>query len=269
MFGNAEGFYLTPSVGVRFYDHTDFDAQWGPHAGLVLGYRDTALHAGYARGVLYPGLDVVVFSQKVIPALGDSWKDLDAEVLDHFEVGLQHRWSRWLSLDVTAFRDRGSDRYVVVPLPPFPPIYDNVEDHTLKSLEATATIYPTDRLAMFLGGTLLDADPKDLPYTPEWTLSAGINWRFLDRWTLSLDGERVSAMTVREQARRAGATNTQKVDAYLLLNGKLSYHFPLPYRAGDAIVYVAVENIFDEDYEYLPGYPMPGTSVMVGAKFAF
>ncbi len=268
-FGHRAGFYVTPSAGVRFYEHTDFDSQWAPHAGVVVGYKDTELHAGYARGVLYPGLDVVVFSQRVLPALKDTWKDLDPEVMDHVEAGIRHRWGSRLTVDVTAFRDKGSDRYVVVPPPPPPPVYDNVEDYTLKGVEATATIHPTDRLALFLGATLLEADPDDLPYTPEWTVSAGANWRFLDRWTLSLDAEQVGSMTVREQARRAGALNIQEVDSYFLLNGKVSYRFPLPYGKADGTIYVAVENILDEDYEYLPGYPMPGTNVMVGAKLTF
>jgi len=268
-FGEPQGFHVTPSAGIRYQDHTDFDAQWAPHAGLIVGYKATEFHAGYARGVLYPGLDVVVFSQKVIPALKETWKDLDPEVLDHFEIGVRHHWGSRLTVDVTAFRDEGSDRYVVVPPPPFPPIYDNVEDYTLKGVEATATVYPTDRLALFLGATVLDADPEDLPYTPEWTLSAGVNWRFLDRWTLSVDAEHVDSMTVREQARRAGTMNTQKVDSYFLVNGKLSYRLPMPFGQADGTIYVAVENLLDEDYEYLPGYPMPGTNVMVGAKLTF
>ncbi|ROQ93197.1 TonB-dependent receptor [Desulfosoma caldarium] len=268
-FGDPQGFRVIPSVGVRYYDHTDFDGQWSPHVGVIVGYGHTELHASYARGVLYPGLDVVVFSQKVIPALKDTWKDLDAEVLDHFELGIRHRWAEKLTVDVTAFYDEGSDRYVVVPPPPFPPIYDNVEDYTLKGAEATATFFATDRLAFFAGATYLVADPDDLPYTPKWTVTGGLNWRFLDRWTLNVDGERVGSMAVREQARRFGALNTQKVDAYVLLNGKLSYQFPLSHTKAQGTVYVAVENILNEDYEYLPGYPMPGTNVMFGAKFTF
>lgn len=269
MFGDRQGFHVVPSAGIRYYDHTDFDSRWAPQTGLVLGYKETELYARYARGVLYPGLDVVVFSERVLPALKDSWKSLDAEVLNHYEIGLRHRWSSWLTTDITLFRDKGSDRYVVLPPPPFPPIYTNLEDYTLKGVEATATIYPMDRLALFVGITYLDADPEDLPYTPEWTVSAGVNWRFLDRWTLSLDGEHVGSMPVREQARRAGVINSQSVDGYFLMNGKLSYRFPLLFNNVEGTVYVAVENILDESYEYLPGYPMPGTNVMVGAKLMF
>jgi len=42
--------------------------------------RPFAAYAGHLRGVNYPGLDVVVFSQKVIPPLGQSWRKLNAEI---------------------------------------------------------------------------------------------------------------------------------------------------------------------------------------------
>ena len=62
--------YAIPSAGVRFYDNSDFENEWAPHAGVVFGYHDTQLHARYSRGILYPGLDVVVMSEAVIPGLG-------------------------------------------------------------------------------------------------------------------------------------------------------------------------------------------------------
>ena len=60
LFGDKAGLYAIPSAGVRFYDNSDFENEWAPHAGVVFGYRDTQLHARYSRGILYPGLDVVV-----------------------------------------------------------------------------------------------------------------------------------------------------------------------------------------------------------------
>ncbi|SHF17246.1 iron complex outermembrane recepter protein [Desulfacinum infernum DSM 9756] len=266
-FGDPRGFHVVPSAGVRFYDHTDFDSEWAPHAGLVVGVGKTELHASYARGVLYPGLDVVVFSEEVIPALADTWKNLDAEKLDHWEIGLTSPLGRWASVDVTAFYDEGSDRYVVVPPPPFPPVYDNVEDYRIRGIEATLTVYPSDSLSLFAGVSLLDPDPADLPYTPDCTVSLGGNWQFLHGWTLSVDGEYVDDMVVREQARRSTAVNTQTVGDYFLLNAKLSTRWRI--RDLQATAFVAVENITDVDYEYLPGYPMPGTNVMAGITMAF
>jgi len=267
--GARDGWYVIPSAGVRYYDNSNFDAEWSPHAGLVIGYRDTELHAGYARGVVYPGLDVVVFSEKVIPPLGDSWKDLNPEKVDHFEVGLRQRFGTRAVADITWFYDEGKDRYVIVPPPPPPPAYDNIEKYRIKGLEATVSLYPTDDLSLFGGVTWLDTDPADLPYAPELTFSAGLNWRFLSAFRLSLDCQYVDKMTVGPQARRLGAENTTSVDSYFIVNGKLSYGFSHPSGLFSGDVYVAAENLTDADYEYRPGYPMPGRTGMLGFSVNF
>ncbi len=267
--GSTQGFYAIPSVGVRYYDNSDFDAQWSPHAGLILGYHQTELHAGYSRGVIYPGLDVVVLSEKVIPPLGLSWKDLEAETVDHVEIGLRHRFGALAVADVTWFYDDGQNRYVIVPPPPPPPIYDNIEKYRIQGVEASLTVNPVKDLSLFAGLTFLDTDPSDLPYAPEWTAGVGMNWRFFEKMKLSLDCQYVGDMFVDAQARRADAENTGSVDSYLLVNGKLSCAFFSHGSGAEGEIYLAVENLTDVDYEYYPGYPMPGTTGMIGIKFAY
>jgi iron complex outermembrane receptor protein len=103
-----------------------------------------------------------------------------------------------------------------------------------------------------------------LPYAPDISISSGLNWSFLDRFTLSLDSQYLDEMTVTSQARKAGAQNTSEVDSYFLLNGKLSYGFALKRSGLEGEVFVAGENLTDTDYEYLPDYPMPGINGMLG-----
>lgn len=67
-----------------------------------------------------PGLDVVAFAPGVIPALGESWRDLRPEELDHDEVGGVFGPRPARELAIAGFYDEGRDRYVVVP-PPTPP----------------------------------------------------------------------------------------------------------------------------------------------------
>ena len=107
------------------------------------------------------------------------------------------------------------------------------------------------------------------PYTPSTTLSAGLNWRLLERFKLSLDSQYVSDMYVASQARRDGAVNTAEIDAYFLLNGKISYELPVETWGVGAEVFLAGENLIDEDYEYLPGYPMPGINGVLGVSVKF
>lgn len=268
-FENDRGLYITPSAGVRYYDHTDFEAQWAPHAGIVAGIENLELHAGYSRGVVYPGLEVAVLSEKVIPALGQSWKDLTPETSDHYEVGFRYDVAAWIGIDVTGFYDRGKDRYVIVPPPPPPPIFDNIESYTIKGIETAVNVHPHDTLSLFAGVTWLDTDPDDLPYSPETTVSAGLGWQPFPFLKINLDGEYLGKMNVNSQARRDGAQNTAQVDDYVIINGKISCLFNYrPWNIGGE-VYVAGENITDTSYEYLPGYPMPGISAMVGCKVEF
>jgi iron complex outermembrane receptor protein len=266
LLGQRSGLYFIPSAGARYTDHSEFNAEWAPHAGLVLGYKDTQLHANYSRGVIYPGLDVIVFSETVIPPLGQSWQDLDPETIDHYELGIEHRFCPFARADITFFYDDGQDRYVFT-TPPAGFSYQNIEDFEIRGIETTLQLDPTQNLSIFAGLTWLDTDPSDLPYAPDISISSGLNWSFLDRFTLSLDSQYLDEMTVTSQARKAGAQNTSEVDSYFLLNGKLSYTFAMGESGMNGELFVAGENLTDTDYEYLPDYPMPGINGMLGISF--
>ncbi|GAB1409325.1 TonB-dependent receptor plug domain-containing protein [Desulfovibrionales bacterium] len=266
--GDKDGLYAIPSAGLRAYTHSDFDEEIAPHAGLIVGYKKTQLHAGYARGVLYPGLEVVTLSEYSMPALGRSWKNLNAETLDHYEVGIAHTWDR-VRADLTLFWDQGKDRYLVVPPPPPPPMYANVGEYRTRGVESTISIMPTDTLSLFFGLTLLHSDQETKPYTPDTTLSAGLNWRFLEHFKLSLDSQYVSKMYVASQARRNGAKNAKEIDSYFLVNGKVSYELPVDVWGMNAELFLAGENLIDEKYEYAPGYPMPGINGVLGVNVQF
>lgn len=266
LFGDQDGLHIIPSAGLRYYTHSEYDSEAAPHAGIILGYKNTQIHAGYSRGVMYPGLEVVVLSEHAIPMLGKSWRDLDVETLDHYEIGISQTFERFRA-DLTLFRDKGKNRYLIVPPPPPPPVYANLGDYTVRGVEAALNFSPTDNLSFFLGATFLDSDEDKRPYTPDTTFSAGMNWRFLERFHLSLDAQHVSKMYVTSQARRKGPATTVRSDAYFLLNGKLSYDVPI--SAWDMKIFLAGENLTGSNYEYLPGYPMPGANGMLGMTISF
>ncbi len=262
--GNRDGIELIPSMGVRYYEHSNFDSELAPHAGLVVAHGPIEFHAGYSRGVLYPGLEVQVMSEAVLPVLGDSWENLDPEVVDHFEVGVAYTFTKRLVADLVFFYEDGQDRYVIDPPPPYPPFYDNIEEYTIQGMEITTNWQPLDSLSLFAGVTLLDTDPSNLPYAPETTISCGANWRFLEHFKLSLDGSYVSSIHVNSQVRKANTENDDTVDSYYLINGKFSYMFDWMAGKYKGEIFVAGENLTDEDYEYQPGYTMPGLNAMVG-----
>lgn len=268
-FGSTGSMQITPSIGVRYYDNSDFGTEWSPHAGMVIEFSPFTGHIGYSRGVVFPGLDVVVFSQEVIPVLGNSWMDLDAEIMDHYEAGISYMMGDAAEMGVVWFYNDGRDRYVFVTSPTSMPVYDNVEEYTTRGVEVSANIHPTANLAYFLGGTYLYTDPSDTPYAPEITLSAGVTWRFLDAFTFSADAQYSDAMYVNSQARRATAINTAMVDSYAVINAKLSYAFTTGPGGLSGTIFIAGENLTDTTYEYRPDYPMPGLNGMAGLTLAF
>ena len=265
LIGDEQAVYLIPSAGSRYYEHNRYDAEVAPHAGLIAGYRNTQVYFNYARGVLYPGVDARILSEFVMPLLGDSWRDLDAETLDHYELGVSHGGDRYHA-DLTLFRDEGANRYLIVPPPPPPPVFDNIGDYRIQGVEASLLVSPLDNLSLFAGATFLDSDPGDLPYAPETTLTAGMNWRLTRKIQISLDGQYVGGMRTGPRARNTTGRNPEHVDSYVLLNGKLSYRWSMPSWNLDGEWFVTGENLTDADYEYQPGYPMPGATYLVGIR---
>ncbi|MBU1003998.1 MAG: TonB-dependent receptor plug domain-containing protein [Proteobacteria bacterium] len=260
LIGEAEGWHITPSAGVRLYEHNRFDSKAAPHAGLVAGYGSTELHASYAKGISYPGQDVIA----IFPAA--QWQDIEPEEVEHTEIGISHKFGDLVQADLTYFHDDGKNRYVFS----FPgPVWTNTEKFDLEGFEASITVTPTADLSLFAGLTLQDANPSDMPYVPETTVSAGLNWRFLEDFNLSLDCEYVSDMYALSQIRRAGAANTAKVDEHFLVNSRLGWTFYLEDWDAQGELYALVQNLTDEDYEYKPNYSMPGINGMLGVKLTF
>jgi len=265
-FDLADGIWIKPSAGVRGFFHDEYPDEAGPQAGVVLNVHDTRLHFGYARGINYPG--IFVKAQKAfIPPL--AYKDLTAETLDHFETGVRQDIGKQLRLELTGFVDNGDNRIIRTIPPPAPPTYLNRGTFTTHGIEATVTWRPVADLALFAGGTWLKTDPADMPYAPRWAATMGATWRFWKRFTLSADGSFVDRHFALSRDRTSTAVNVQQVDSYFLLGARLGYELPLPWHGPQAELFLAAENMTDANYEYKPGYPMPGINAMGGLRVSF
>ncbi len=267
-FGERNGFFVIPSGGLRYYEHSDFDGGFSPFTGLVAGYRKTELHATYSRGRRYPGLDVVVFSQSVLPFLpDDAWEELDPETVDHYETGISQGIGNRLKADVTLFYNDGKDRYVFT-TPPAPG-YDNIETFSTRGVETSCAIYPVENLSLFGGATYLDPSPSDLPYAPKWTFNSGITYQLFQHFHISVDSQYVKKMYAAPRIRKYDTDIETRVGSYFLLNSKISYTFTIKEDIATGEVFVAGSNLTDADYEYQKDYPMPGPSFMGGVSLRF
>jgi iron complex outermembrane receptor protein len=112
-----------------------------------------------------------------------------------------------------------------------------------------------------------ETNPETIPFSPKWTLSGGLSARLAPRWRMHLDAEWVDE-------RFAGNPRfpgpPERVDAFFLVNGQLVWRLPPGSRdSGSPSLFLAFENLLDEDYAFRPGYPMPGTSLMAGIDWSF
>ncbi len=119
---------------------------------------------------------------------------------------------------------------------------------------------------VFGGLTLLDPSIDNLPYTPSRALTVGVNGQ-LGPIRIAFDAQYQSEVWALNRARAAGAINTDKVSGFTVANTRVSYPVPALGKKGE--IFVAVENLFDRDHAYRPGYPMPGRSGQVGLSASF
>ena len=286
-FGKPEAFHVIPSAGFRYYHHSEFQDNPAPQAGLVAGYGNTDLHLNYSRGVNYPSPIVLmnfVLASAPVNDPSQYWKTIKPEVVDHYEAGLAHTWPEKGALGATAFYDKGKDRFQAFFFGAIPALFnDPIGQYEIRGLEMTGSATPVKNIEFTAGATWLEAkatgsdgiERDRLPYTPSFQLQVGANWRFLERYRLFVDLQHLERVYAGTNSRPGTFNFTQLTDAnrlddITLVNTRLSYRFDYQSLGlKDSEVFLAVNNLFDRQYEYAKGYTMPGITLFAGFSLKF
>lgn len=272
----SDNWVLVPSAGARFYDHSEYSSKTAPHAGLSLVSDKATIFANVSRGINYPGLEGPAI-QTAMPAhlfAGETWKQLTAEEVNHSEIGFKLTPADTTQIDVSVFHDVVKNRYV------YDLNFANFGNNTFYNtggyhtngaeLSITQKISP-DWLA-FGGLTLLDPSISHLPYTPKSAFTAGLNGK-VGPVNLAVDAQYQSQVWALSRDRATVLSggvinsNTEKVSSFTVVNARASY--PLPALGKKGEVFLAVENLFNRNYEYRPGYAMLGISGQLGVSASF
>lgn len=284
--GSVSSWYITPSLGFRYYHHNEFHDKAAPQAGVVAGYKDININMNYSRGVNYPSPVVL---QGLLGPNGPEnpqqfWRDLRPEVTDHYELGASYSWQDKIESSATLFYDKGKDRFRAYFGGPIPVAYnDPVGRYRIRGLELSSSIRPLPQWQLFAGATWLDAkatgnngvERDTLPYTPNFTFQAGVNWHYDERYYVYADMQHIRGLYQGTSARAGGfnygaLSGKDKLDNITLVNARFSRKFKKPGgQINDAEIFLSIDNIFDRDYEYAKGYPMPGITAMIGCSASF
>jgi len=251
------GVTVTPSVGARYYHNSEFDSETAPCVALTAEKNGVQVFVSHARGVNYPGVYV-----KGISAL--TMDQLKAEVIDNTEEGVHWDLSKMVALQASVFHYDGDNRlqYTANGLM-------NVGKIKTDGAETAIHLNPCDYLALFAGLTYLHPDSETTPRMPDLSASAGISYKVTQYVKLDFDAEYVGDQyAYNGRSGMPSAQDLEKVDKYLVANAKVSLNLAAVSSLHGEF-YVAAENITAENYEFLPGYPMPGTTYSSGLKLKF
>ncbi|MDR2244302.1 MAG: TonB-dependent receptor, partial [Burkholderiales bacterium] len=200
-------------------------------------------------------------------------------VVDHFEIGVTHHWEKQGNITATVFHDRGKDRFRAYFGGPIPTHFnDPIGRYTIRGLELTTSLRPHQGWNVFAGATWLDVKAKgsdgieynEMPYTPSFTFKAGTQWEITESDKLYVDMQHIRGLYQGTSARTGGFNYSpsdarNKLDNITLVNLRLSRRIQQPgWRFEEMETFLAVNNLFNQSYEYVKGYPMPGIMAMVG-----
>ena len=246
---------IVPCVGARYYFLDDLNGEWSPSAALTIRREDLEFFLSYARAVHYPGL--------VFRANTTAWQDIEAETMDTVTLGMKLKLHERLKVHISAFRNEIKNRF---DLDEFGQ-YHNASGLKANGVESSVRFTPTDNLSIYVGATYNIAETHPVSRLPEATGVIGSSWRFLEYLKLEADIEYSSSMYA-YTARSERPNELSKVSCWWSANIRLSCDLKafLPF---DGEIYIAGENVFDRDYEYFPGYAMPGAMVYAGCRWKF
>lgn len=263
MVGGSFGETVTvhPSLGVRLQHSEDFGDHWGGQAGVVVARGANSLYARVSRAFNLPGVYTAVLFARW--GRGQSWRKLDAELLDHREVGFR-REGKVSTLLVSVFHEEGRDALRFQGFPP-PPTFVNLGRYRIAGAEASLQWRVTPHWAATAGLAHLDPEPENVPNAPRWSGSVGVAGRVGERFRVSLDVQRATSRTVLNPRY---AVAGPRVPGFTVVNAKVS----LPVILGTSMwadFWVAGENLTNQEFAYLPGYPAPGRFGMAGFEVRF
>ena len=254
LFGEVQ-YAATPdldlALSVRHDDNSQFGGFTTGRAALTWRTRgDLTLRMTLANGFRAPSLNELYGSFGANP-------DLDPEQSRSFDLGLEKTFDGGGSLMATAFYTEIDE------LIDYTTAYNQVDGTSVsKGLELSGSLPLADRVTLTGAFTYTDArdsggDP--LQRVPRYALDIGLQAAITDRLDLatSLQGRADLPGTF-------GAFGFEDVEDYTVTNLRLGYTFDNGMEA-----HVRVENLFDQQYEAVPGYQTSDRAAYFGIAAAF
>lgn len=249
------------TLGIR--GHWDDESeQWEaiPQAGLLCRIAEyTTARVKVGKGFRRPRFSEL----HLFPVHNEN---LDAEKVISYEAALTHSFTPWLSafinpfyMDVKNIIQQESNEN---PPPAF--VNKNSGDFAVKGVETGLEIKPGDNLSLSVNYTYTDIEDgpennKNINREgkPEHTVNAKAGYG-IGKFSIFAEAEYVAGLY---DSNLLAGGNIEKVSDFFVVDLKCAYKLNK-----NMSIFAGIENLFDKDYEQIPGYPMPGANVHAGFK---
>lgn len=237
------------AAGLR-HDHFDtFGSELSPRVAAAFVRGGHKFRAGYGEAFRAPAI-----GELYSPFFGNP--ALDPERSRSIEAGYEY-FGRHGSIAVTAFR--GEYENLIAFGPSF--AFENIDEASAQGIElATSRRY--DALTFALSYTWLDSEDEatgeELPRRPEHSGSLAIGYDFAPFSAQLVIAHQGQRLDVTDLAPFGFVTN----EAHTIADVTLHYHF------GGLAPYVKVENVTDENYEEVFGYPSAPRRFIAGVRWS-
>ena len=249
---------LAPSAGTRYHFHSVYDGEWAPGAALSLDWKEKLeLFVTGSRGVHYPGIYVRAVSDDF--ARGT----LDAEVMDYVSGGVKAKWDETADVLLSVFHTDVKNRIDKTATG-----YVNAGSMRATGVELSAHWRPHEALSFFGGATFTNPETSPVSRLPRWTFVAGGTWKICEYLTWALDGQYIGSMNAYSVRAEADREDLRSLGEACVFNTR--WAVPLEsFTPVKGEIFVSLENLLDQRYEYYPGYPMGGLFWCFGCKLRF
>ncbi len=241
---------LTLSGGLRMANSDHFGTHWLPQVGFAVHPGDDwTLKASLAKGYRNPS-----FRELYLYAVANP--DLAPESMMNYEVTVGKHFSRYFSIDLTAYFSEGSNMIQTASVATAEGGSTNRNMNTgsfiNKGIEVSAQSHPLDVLTLRANYSYMHTSLANLTAAPKNQYFLGIGWQALKQFTVDAELKGIGGLYVAD-----GVAHQN----YALLGLRLTYQ---PIRLLD--IFAHFDNLTDAKYMINNGYQMPGFNVMGGVK---
>ncbi len=236
---------LVVASGLRLENNSNFGNEWIPKMGVVYHvYPQTALRASVAKGFRAPSVkDLFLF----LPANSD----LAPERLWNYEVGINQTLGPNFSLDACGFYYKGDQFIETIMVKPGTMQNQNIGANEAKGFELALQLKPSDNLFARASYSYLKSE-NVIPFSPN-KLNFFMDYK-LNKAHIAVYGEYVNNLHASYQLNQFPLkTTVEEMPDYFLVHLKVRYRLIKKLELS-----LGIENVLDENYSILKGYPLPG-----------